>query len=122
MAVNEQHFEYWRAHATSFESMAQYVVRAVNLSGSGDAAQITVVRASGSLFDVLQVPAAIGRVLTSEDEREDGARTVVITDALWRQRFDADPRVVGRSIALDGTPHTVIGGWPAISACRAART
>jgi predicted permease len=110
--VNEQHFEYWRAHATSFASMAQYVVRPVNLSGSGDAAQITVVRASGSLFDVLQVPAAIGRVLTSEDEREDRARTVVITDALWRQRFDADPRVVGRSIALDGTPHTVVGVLP----------
>ena len=47
--VNEQHFEYWRAHAATFESMAQYVVKPVNLTGSGDAAQITVVRGSGPL-------------------------------------------------------------------------
>lgn len=58
---------------------------------------------SGSLFDVLQVPASIGRTLTPDDERDDRPRTVVITDSLWRQRFGADPAVVGRSIALDGT-------------------
>src|SRR6185369_8567869 len=55
MEVNEQHFEYWRAHATSFESLAQYIVRPVNLTGSGDAARIDVVRATGSIFDALQV-------------------------------------------------------------------
>ena len=112
LEVNEQHFEYWRAHAASFESLAQYIPLPANLTGSGEAAQITIVRASGSLFDVLQVPASIGRTLTPDDERDDRPRTVVITDALWRQRFGADPAVVGRSIALDGTPHTVVGVLP----------
>ena len=112
MEVNEQHFEYWRAHATSFESLAQYIVRPVNLTGSGDAARIDVVRATGSIFDALQVKAAIGRTLTPDDEREERPQAVVITDRLWRQRFGADPAVVGRAIALDSIPHTVVGVLP----------
>src|SRR5215469_8957682 len=46
--VNEQHFEYWRRHATTFESMAQYIVLPANLTGVGEAAQIPVGRVSGS--------------------------------------------------------------------------
>src|SRR4051812_17683114 len=113
MEVNEQHFEYWRAHAVSFDLLAQYVVRPVNLTGSGEAARIDVVRASGSIFEALKVQAAIGRTLTVDDEREERPRAVVITDRLWRQRFGADPSVVGRSIALDSIPHTLVGVLPA---------
>ena len=72
LEVNERHFEYWRASATSFESMAQHVSRSANLTGRGEAAQIVVVSASGSLFDVLGLTAAIGRTLTPADEPEQG--------------------------------------------------
>src|SRR6478609_3236116 len=58
LEVNEQHFEYWRKHARTLESMAQYIVLPANLTGVGDAAQIQVGRVSGSLFDVLRVRAA----------------------------------------------------------------
>ena len=107
--VNEQHFEYWRGHSTSFDSLAQFIERPANLTGSGEAAQVIIVRASGSLFDVLQVRPAIGRTLTPGDEREDRPQAVVITDSFWRQRFGEDRGVVGRSIVLDGIPHTVVG-------------
>jgi predicted permease len=113
LPVNEQHFEYWRAHAQSFNSMAQYIPLPANLTGSGDAAQITVVHASGSLFDVLQVPASLGRALTPDDERTSNADVAVLADGLWRHRFGADPGIVGRSIVLDGTPRTVVGVLPA---------
>ena len=113
LEVNEQHFEYWRAHAASFASLAQYIPVPMNLSGAGDAAQATIVRASGSLFDVLEVQAALGRTLTPDDEREDRPNTVVITDALWRQRFGGNGAIVGQSIALDGTPHIIVGVLPA---------
>jgi predicted permease len=107
--VNERHFEYWRQHALSFDSMAQYIALPGNLTGAGDAVQITVVHASGSLFEVLQVKPAIGRPMTPADERDDSLEVVVITDALWRQRLGRDPRVIGRSIVVDGTPHNIVG-------------
>ena len=111
--VNEQHFEYWRAHARSFDSMAQFISLPANLTGAGHATQITVTHASGSLFEVLRVDTAIGRALMPADERPDSADVAVMGDSLWRQRFNADPTVVGRSIVIDGTPRTIVGVLPA---------
>lgn len=112
LEVNEQHFEYWRRHAQSFESMAQYITMPANLTGAGDASQIAVCHASGSLFDVLRVQASLGRTVTPADEPSDRPEVVVITDAMWRQRFQSDPAAVGRSIAIDGIPRTVVGILP----------
>jgi putative ABC transport system permease protein len=112
MEVNERHFNYWREHARSFASMAQYTARPANLTGAGEAARITVARASGSLFDVLQVQAAIGRTLTEEDESEERPDVAVVGDGLWRQRFNRDRALVGRAIVIDGKPYTVVGILP----------
>src|SRR5262245_35030054 len=109
MEVNERHFNYWREHARSFASMAQYTARPANLTGAGEAARITVARASGSLFDVLQVQAAIGRTLAQDDEPEERPDVAVISNSLWRQRFHADRTLVGRAIVIEGRPHTVVG-------------
>ncbi|HMF98407.1 MAG TPA: ABC transporter permease [Vicinamibacterales bacterium] len=113
LAVNEKHFEYWRQHTRTFESMAQYIVLPANMTGAGDAAQVQVARVSGSLFDVLRVQAAIGRTLTPADEPSDRPEAAVVTDAAWRQRFSADRGVVGRSIVIDGRPRTIVGVLPA---------
>jgi predicted permease len=107
--VNEQHFEYWRGRATTFESMAQYIVLPANLTGAGDATQIPVGRVSGSFFDVLRVQAARGRVLHPSDEPSGRPEVAVIADACWRQRFASDPAIVGRSIVLDGKMRTIVG-------------
>src|SRR5262245_17444371 len=113
LEVNEQHFEYWRQRATSFESMAQYIALPANLTGVGEAAQITVVRTSSSLFDVLGLQTAAGRALTTDEERTGRPAVAVITDAFWRQRFGSDPAAIGRSIALNGIPHLIVGILPA---------
>ncbi len=109
LEVNEQHFEYWRGRATTFESMAQYIVLPANLTGAGDATQVPVGRVSGSFFDVLRVQAARGRVLNPSDEPSGRPEVAVISDACWRQRFASDPAIVGRSIVLDGKPRTIVG-------------
>ena len=110
--VNERHLDYWREHATSFESLAQYIARPANLTGTGDAVQISVIRCSGSLFDVLKVQAAIGRTIATPDEVEGAKDVAAITDALWRHRFAADARILGRPIVLDGKPYTIVGVLP----------
>jgi predicted permease len=113
LEVNAQHFAYWRTHATSFESIAEYAFHNANLTSGGDAAQITVVRCTSTLFDVLRVPAAIGRTLAIRDEPPGAADVVTLTDSLWRERFGGDPGIVGQAIALDGKPYTVVGVLPA---------
>lgn len=80
-------------------------------SGTGPAERVWAEVASGNLFDVLQVTPALGRVLTTNDET---ARlpVVVISDALWRTRFDADPSIVGRAITLNSRAFTIVGVTP----------
>ncbi|MCC7034884.1 MAG: ABC transporter permease [Acidobacteria bacterium] len=112
LEVNERHFEHWRAHARSFDAMAQHMTRPANLAGRDGASQVSVVYASGSLFEVLDVPVAIGRALTPDDDPEGAPDVAALSDGLWRQRFGADPSVVGTPIVLDGKPYTVVGILP----------
>jgi putative ABC transport system permease protein len=111
--VNDRHANYWREHARSFDSMAQYLVRPANVTGRGEAAQVNIARASATLFDVLRVRAAIGRTLTLADEFEGAPDVIALTDVSWRRRFGADPSIVGQAVVLDGRPYTVVGVLPA---------
>lgn len=68
---------------------------------------------SGNYFDVLEVRAARGRMLTSADEGAVGASpVVVISDRLWRARFGGREDAVGSTVSLNGHPFTVIGVTP----------
>jgi hypothetical protein len=109
MPVNARHFEEWRTRARSFEAIAELEWRTTNLTGTGEPAQLAVVRASGTLFDVLQVPVALGRPLTRDDERPDQPRVVVISDRLWTDRLGRDPQVLGRNLTLGGSQYAVVG-------------
>lgn len=65
---------------------------------------------SGNYFNLLGVRAAQGRSIDPNDDVRGGGRTVaVISDGLWRRRFDADPAIVGRIIELNNRPFTVVG-------------
>ena len=109
IGVNQRHFEHWRQHSQLFHSMAEFITLPANLTSGGPAAQITAVKAGGSLFDVLGETAAVGRLLASEDDSPGSADVTVIGDALWRQRFGGATDVIGKAIVIDGRPYTVVG-------------
>lgn len=67
---------------------------------------------SSDFFDVLGVPALLGRTFTPEEFQRGRDAVVVIGYGLWRSRFGADPSIVGRTLLLDGTPTTVVGVMP----------
>ena len=112
LSVTPRHFDVWRTRATSITAMAMMDWRTSTLTGAGDAAQVQVLRTSGTLFDVLQTPIALGRGLTIEDERLDRPRVTVIADRLWRERLNTDPAVLGRTLTLGGTEHVIVGVLP----------
>jgi len=76
--------------------------------GVGEAVEGSLV--SGRFFEVLGVGAALGRVLTSEDDRTPGAHPVaVLSYGAWSRRFGQDPSIVGQTITVNGQPMTVVG-------------
>ena len=78
---------------------------------TGRASPGTVV--SGNFFAALGVPPALGRVFSDEEDRPGVNNVIVLSDRVWRNRFGADPSIVGRTLQLDGQSVQVIGVMPA---------
>jgi predicted permease len=109
LPVNARHFEEWRRRATTFASLAEIGWGTTTLTGAGDAAQVIVVRTSGTVFDVLQMHVSLGRALARGDEGPDRPPVAVIGQRLWADRLGRDPQVVGRTLILGGTQYTIVG-------------
>ena len=82
----------------------------MSLTGGGDAESVDAVLATTALFRVLGVNPAAGRGFAPEDA-EAGVPIVVLSDLLWRNRYAGKP-MVGETIAVNGTPRTVVGVMP----------
>jgi putative ABC transport system permease protein len=100
-----------RSATRSFEGIAAYRNVSYELSALGRSERVIGARVSPELFTVLGIMPAIGHAFTQEDDATD-ARVAVLSDALWRRAFARDPAIVGRTIALDRQPYTVVGVMP----------
>jgi putative ABC transport system permease protein len=78
----------------------------------GEAIQVNSLGVTGNLFPSLGVTPQYGRLLTPADDANDQDKVVVLSDEIWRERFGADPAIVGNSIQLDGEKVTVVGIAP----------
>ena len=103
----------WRERSGSFEQFAMIRLWIPTLEGDGDAERLPAVRVSWNYFDVLGARPAFGRGFTPDDDRQDGWHVALLSDRLWRRRFGADPKIVGRLVALNGQQFRVIGVMPA---------
>jgi putative ABC transport system permease protein len=95
--------------------IGSYIYESVTLQGDGDVREIgDAVMVSTNFFDVMGVPALLGRTFLPEDElpRRRG-KVAVIAETLWRGRLGGDPEVVGSTLVLDDEPVEVIGVVPA---------
>jgi putative ABC transport system permease protein len=101
----------WRRLNTSFTELAAYRQRDVNLTGAGAAERVFAAQTTSNFFTTLGLNAALGRAFVAQDERAD-APVAVLTYGYWHRRFGGDTAIVGRSIDLDGRPHTVVGVMP----------
>jgi len=105
-------FHDWRTQNTSFTDMAAIGGRSWNLTGSGEPARVDGEAVSAALFPLLQVDAALGRVFTADEDRQGGARVVLLSQGLWNDRFGADAGIIGKTIRLSEEPYTVVGVMP----------
>lgn len=95
----------------SFDSAAayDYIPSNVNLAQGGEAIPLKALRATSDFFRVFAMEPAIGRGFNAQDMIPNAPGVVVISDALWRQRFSSSPNILGRAITLGNRPFTVIG-------------
>lgn len=111
--ISPQDFEDWRARSSAFEELGAHAVADVSLTGVGEPQTLLAGRVTEGFFRLLRVRPSLGRTFRPEEDEPGGADVVILSHELWRTRFGSDEDVVGRSITLDGRPHTVIGVAPA---------
>jgi putative ABC transport system permease protein len=102
----------YRERNRSFTGMAIYDQWRPTLLGD-EPVRVPGASVGASFFDVLGVRPALGRLFLPDEDGPGSAQVVVLRHDFWRDRFGADPAVMGRSINLGGTPYTVVGVLPA---------
>ncbi|HUI40466.1 MAG TPA: ABC transporter permease [Terriglobia bacterium] len=110
--VSAPDFVDWRAQATSFSGMAADSENAFTLSGGTEPERVPGAQVSANYFEVLGVAPLLGRVFVSGEDQAGRAQAVVLREDLWKRRFGADPRVIGRAVKVNGANYTVIGVMP----------
>jgi predicted permease len=93
--------------------MGAFTQRSLTLAdGSGDPERYQGALISASLFEMLGAPPALGRGFGPVDDRLGAEPVVLLSDEVWRRRYNADPAIVGRSVNINGRATTIVGVMP----------
>jgi predicted permease len=111
--LNPFDFLDFRARNKSFESMAAFTRGDLQLSGAGEPVELAGIGISSGYFRVLGLRPRLGHEFDWNAEIPGNGQQVILSDRIWRTRFDAAPDIVGRKITLNMQPYTVIGVMPA---------
>ncbi len=98
--------------ARSFSVLAAAQGESVNLTGIDEPARLAGAFVSSEYFPLFGVKPLLGRLFVSSDDRPAAARVCLLSESLWRGRFGADPRLIGRTLVLNGELFTVAGIVP----------
>lgn len=112
LPVSAMHFGEWRKRWRSADQIAMLSVFSVDLTSGGDPQKIILGRASANLFSLLGIAPRLGRNFLPEEDQPGRDQVVILSDSLWRERFHADPAILGQKILIDDLPYQVIGVLP----------
>jgi putative ABC transport system permease protein len=102
----------WKRQSSPVAQMAGLVGQGHTLGTGEPVERINGWKASAEMFAVTGISPALGRAFTADEDRPGAGKVVVLSDPLWRARFQADHAILGAKIDLSGTPYTVIGVMP----------
>ena len=95
-----------------FEGVGAFGEMSLNLTGVGEPERLDGRLVTANVFALLGVDPALGRTFAPEEDQVGQHRVVVLSDALWRRRFNSDRSIVGSSITLNAELYTVVGVMP----------
>jgi len=107
--LSPSNYRDFKAMSSSFEAMGAFTGAGVNLVGVGEPRRLEIAPVTQEVLPLLGVNPALGRLF---EAREDDRSAVVISYGLWQSQFGGDSSAVGRTVRLDGVPHSIIGVMP----------
>jgi putative ABC transport system permease protein len=111
--VSPGNYLHWREMNSVFADMSIVSMTfRTAYTGDGQPEELAQQIVNATLFPILGVNAAVGRVFSAAEDRPQAERVVLISDRLWRRRFGGDVNVINRGIRLDGNLFTIVGVMP----------
>jgi putative ABC transport system permease protein len=101
--------EDWKARNHVFEDIAMSWDELCNVTGLGDPEAVPGYLFSANFFRVLRTEPILGRTFTEEEDQAGKNQVVVLSYKFWQDHFAGDRNVLGKTITINGQPHTVIG-------------
>jgi predicted permease len=105
-------FNLWKQQTETFDGVEAYWDRAYTITGTSQPEGLAGWQFTAGLFSLLGSPPAAGRTFLPDEGQPGRDAVVVLSDDLWRRRFDARSTIVGDRIELDGRAHTIVGVMP----------
>ncbi len=102
----------WRQQARSLEGVTVERTESMSWRGASEPERLIGAYVSEDFFAVFGVAPMVGRDFTTEEHRKGGPPVVILGNGFWKRAFAADPKVIGRTLALAGRPFTVVGVLP----------
>ncbi len=106
-------FRDWRSQNQSFEELTGWARTMVVLNGDGEPERLPGAAVVGNFFTTFGVPPILGRGFRGEENTPGQNRVVVLSHSFWQRHFGSDGNISGRTVTLNGNPHTIVGVMPA---------
>jgi len=103
---------YLRERSRLFEEFGGIWAQRGALTGEGEPEHVRLGLVTSNFLSMLATKPELGRFFVPEEQGTYSAKSVILSDALWRHRFGANPRLIGQSVRLNGHPITVVGVMP----------
>ena len=112
-SASYQRYLDWRREQRVFTDLGAWSPRGVTLVGPEGPERAPGATASASFFNVIGASPVIGRWFSEEEDRRGANRVVVISEGLWKRRYQQSTSVLGANVQVDGEPYTIVGVAPA---------
>jgi putative ABC transport system permease protein len=102
----------WQEQTTMFASMAGLSGSSIALSDGAEAERFAGALITWNMFPILGVNPLLGRHFRIDDDRPGAEPVVILSHEVWQRRYQSDPQIIGRSVTVNGKPHTVVAVMP----------
>jgi putative ABC transport system permease protein len=102
----------WAADQRVFTGIAAASRTNLTLTGNGSAERFPATRVSANFFPLLGIKPLLGRNFSADEDRPGQGQVVLISYDVWQTRFSGDPKILGRTLMLNGDRYAVIGVLP----------
>jgi len=112
-AVSPANYLDWKSQSSVFDAMSIFHGTTMTVTGKDQPEAVPGLVVSSEFFQIFGATPMMGRTFTPDEDSDGHGHVVVLSYPFWQNHFGADPHVVGKNLAFNGQPYSIIGVMPA---------